>query len=186
MENSNSGKFLFGRNWCALLALGLLAIGGCTTKNTSYAPDRNFYFEVLTTGQDTLTQNLALYIKEQIPKRKYTITNHSGTEWPFYKPLQLDEEIPSDSLMPPHWFVHKMMPLKRGKKLVPDEFLVRINVFPQPDTLPNYSVDIFRMDSTGLSLSGQSNIHFIDSTEFSSAKSLYEVYLKSVIRYSFK
>lgn len=170
-------------NWLKLILLAMLV--ACQSKGNR-APDRNFYFEVLTTRQDTLTQNLALYIKEQIPKKKYTITNHSGMVWPFYKELELDEEIPKDSLMPPHWFVHKMIPLKKSQKLVPDEFLVRIKVFPQPDTLPNYSVDIFRMDSTGLSLSGQADTHYIDSTEFSSAKSLYEVYLKSVIRYSFK
>jgi hypothetical protein len=151
-----------------------------------YAPDRSFYFEIINHGKDDASVTLASSIEEQIPQRKYTITNHSGLTWPFYKELELDERISKDSLMPPHWFVHRMIPFKKNQLIKPNEFLVRIEVLPKHDTLPNYSVEIFRMDSTGLSLSGQSGIHYIDSTEFASSHQLFEIYLKSIIRYSFK
>lgn len=156
----------------------------CQPKNNG-APDRNFYFEVIALDNDEASLRLAQYLKEQIPAKKYTITNHSGLTWPFYRELDPKEKISRDSLMPPHWFVHKMILLK-DQQIGRDEFLVKIRVFPHQDTVPNYSVDIFRMDSTGLSLSGQTGVHYIDSTEFSSENSLREFFLKSIIRYSFK
>lgn len=164
----------------------LVALTTACQSSEKYAPDRNFYFEIVTYHNDEASIKLAEYLREQIPSRKYTITNQSGLVWPFYRALNLDEKISKDSLMPPHWYVHRMIPLKKGEQIDDDGFLVRIHVIPQPDTLPNYYVDIFRRDSTGLSLSGQSGIHYIDSTEFSSESSLYQTYLKSIIRYSFK
>ena len=162
-----------------------IILTACSAKR-EYAPDRNFYVEVITHQTDDASLNLATYTKEQIPQKKYTITNHSGMIWPFYKELELHERIPKDSLMPPHWFVHRMILLKMVEEIRPDEFLVRIDVMPHADTLPNYNVRIFRKDSTGLELSGQSGIHFLDSAEFASPNNLPEVYLKSIIRYSFK
>ena len=167
-------------------SLTILFFLAACSPNKQYAPDRNFYVEVITHQTDDASLKLAAYIKEQTPQKKYTITNQSGLTWPFYKELKLDERISKDSLMPPHWFVHRMIPFKKDRLIKRDEFLVRIEVQPQPDTIPNYSVEIFRRDSTGLSLSGQSGIHYIDSTEFASPRQLLEIYLKSVIRYSFK
>ncbi|MBI1766959.1 MAG: hypothetical protein HYR67_01130 [Bacteroidetes bacterium] len=163
----------------------LLFVAACVPEKR-YAPDRNFYLEIITHRKDDASLKLATYIKEQIPQKKYTITNHSGLTWPFYKELNLDERISKDSLMPPHWFVHRMIPLSTDQAIKPNEFLVRIDLMPQTDTIPNYSVEILRKDSTGLMLSGQSGVHYIDSTEFTSSSSLFEVYLKSIIRYSFK
>ncbi len=162
-----------------------ITLTACSPK-PDYAPDRNFYVEVITHQTDDTSLKLATYIKEHFPHKKYTITNHSGLTWPFYKELELDERISKDSLMPPHWFVHRMIPFEKDQEIKADEFLVRIDVQPQPDTLPNYNVRIFRKDSIGLALSGQSGIHYLDSTEFTSPNNLLEVYLKSVIRYSFK
>jgi hypothetical protein len=79
-----------------------------------------------------------------------------------------------------------MIPFTKGQVINTDEFLVRIEVQPMVDTIPNYSVEIFRRDSTGLSLSGQSGIHFIDTTEFATTDQLFQIYLQSIIRYSFK
>ena len=166
------------------LAIILLVVA-CTL-DKRYASDRNFYFEIVTHQKDEASLKLSTYIKEQISQKKYTITNHSGLTWPFYKELQLDERILKDSLMPPHWFVHRMILFKKDRDIKLDEFLVRIDVQPQPDTIPNYSVEIFRKDSTGLRLSAQSGIHYIDSTEFTTIEQLFQVYLKSIIRYSFK
>src|SRR5205085_5833748 len=93
--------------------------------NNKYAPDRNFYIEVITHRKDDASLKLAAYIKEQIPQKKYTITNQSGLTWPFYKELKLDERISKDSLMPPHWFVHRMILLNSDLQIKANEFLVR-------------------------------------------------------------
>jgi hypothetical protein len=162
-----------------------IVLCGCNPRG-DYAPDRNFYFEVIPHRFDEQSKKLADYLEKQIPRKKYTITNQSGLEWPFYKELNLDEQILRDSLMPPHWFMHRMIPFTKGQVINTDEFLVRIEVQPMVDTIPNYSVEIFRRDSTGLSLSGQSGIHFIDTTEFATNDQLFQIYLQSIIRYSFK
>lgn len=157
----------------------------CSPKK-KIAPDRNFYFEVTTHDNTELSVALATYLKSHIAEKKYTITHHSGMTWPFYKELGLNEEIVQDSLMPPHWFVHRMIPATHQQEINRDEFLVKIDLQPKRDTLPNYSVTIFKMDSVGLSLSAETGIHYIDSTEFSSKNSLFETYLRSIVRYSFK
>ena len=167
-----------------IFVVGII-LTACSAKR-EYAPDRNFYVEVITHQTNDASLKLATYIKKQIPQKKYTITNQSGMIWPFYKELELHERIPIDSLMPPHWFVHRMISFEQDREIKQDEFLVRIDVMPQGDTLPNYNVRIFRKDSTGLELSGQSGIHYLDSAEFASPNNLFEVYLKSIIRYSFK
>lgn len=165
-----------------LMLLSGIFCAACSPRHN--APERNFYFEIH--NHDRSSEGLAPYIESRIAYNKYTITNHSGLEWPFYKELKPMEDIPKDSLMPPHWFLHKMIPKKPNQQLEIDEYLVRIDLSPKPDTLPNYSVEIFRMDSTGLVLSAQTGVHYFDSTEFSTRETLNELYLKSIIRYSFK
>jgi len=154
----------------------------CSTKNN--APERNFYFEIH--SPDHSSDQLADYIESHIAYNKYTITNGSGHKWPFYKELKPNEDIPRDSLMPPHWFLHKMIPKKSNQRLKFNEYLVRIDLRPMPDTLPNYSVDIFRQDSTGLVFSAGTGVHYIGHSEFNSREELNELYLKSIVRYSFK
>lgn|GEM_PF-2008122 len=165
-----------------LIVLFLHFCCACTSNHST--PERNFYFEIQ--SHDDASKQLAEYITQRISRHKYTITNQSGLEWPFYKELQEDEDIPKDSLMPPHWFLHKMIPKKTNQQLKIDEYFVRIDLSPRLDTLPNYSVEIFRMDSTGLVLSGRTGVHYIDSSEFTTRETLNELYLKSIIRYSFK
>ncbi len=87
--------------------------------------------------------------------------------------------------MPPHWFVHRLISYDK-EEIKSDEYLVKIYVMPVKDSIPNYSIDIFKMDSTGLTLAGKADVHYIDSTEFTSKATLFDLYLKSVIRYSFK
>jgi hypothetical protein len=164
--------------WISFIALIVLS---CTSDN---APEKKFYFEIKSHGGHS--NQIADYLKENISNHKYTITNHSGLDWPFYKELQANERISKDSLMPPHWFVHQMIFRKPNQQLEQNDFLVRIELSPKQDTLPNYSVDIFKMDSTGLVFSAGTGIHYIDSTEFTTHESLNKLYLKSIIRYSFK
>jgi hypothetical protein len=161
-----------------------LILVACNDKR-EFAPERNFYFEVLTNDERQSTKELVQFLRREIPKAKYTITNHSGLAFPFYKALNPKEKIVKDSLMPPHWFVHRMIPYEKTE-IKKDEFLVKIFVMPDQCSIPNYRIDIFKMDSTGLTLSGKADVHYIDSTEFDSKKALLDLYLKSVIRYSFK
>lgn len=167
------------------MLLAIICLDNCSPQK-KYAPDRNFYFEVVAHDEGEFSTGLSTYLKSHIPAKKYTITNHSGLTWPFYKELNLDEKIVQDSLMPPHWYLHRMIPFSPGEKIKPNEFLVKIDLLPHPDTLPNYNVTIFKMDSVGLSLSAETGVHYIDSTEFNSRNSLFDIYLRSIIRYSFK
>ncbi|MBL7873115.1 MAG: hypothetical protein JNM78_15970 [Cyclobacteriaceae bacterium] len=157
----------------------------CTTK-TNQSPEKNFYFEVKAHQTNQFTNSLSHFLKDKIPKQKYTITNQSGKKWPYYQGLELNETIPIDSLMPPHWYLHKMIPLEMDYKLTRDDHLVRIELMLQADTLPNYRVDIFENESNKLSLSATSGVHYIDSTSFPTRKLIYDQFLQSIIRYSFK
>ncbi|MEK6781064.1 MAG: hypothetical protein AABY93_05135 [Bacteroidota bacterium] len=154
--------------------------------SSKLAPERNFYFEIKTYQNNAFNNELAAFLKKRIPQQKYTITNRSGLVWPYYEALELNEKISIDSLMPPHWYLHKMIFKDSNSVLKADDHLVRIDVMPQPDTLPNYRVEIYEMDSIRLKFTATSGIHFIDSTEFSSKQSLADYYLKSIVRYSFK
>jgi len=163
----------------------LLVILICISCSQSHnAPERNFYFEIH--SHHPSANQLVGYLENRIAYNKYTITHRSGLDWPFYKELKPNEDITKDSLMPPHWFLHKMIPKKSNQELKIDEYLVRIDLLPKPDTLPNYSVEIFRMDSTGLVLSASTGVHYIDAAEFTTRQELNELYLKSIVRYSFK
>jgi len=178
-------KFLIACICCIKTLLIVLFLNFCCACTSNHStPERNFYYEIQ--SHDSASNQLSEYLTKHISTHKYTITNQSGLEWPFYKELQEDEDIPRDSLMPPHWFLHKMIPKKSNQLLKINEYIVRIDLSPKPDTLPNYSVEIFRMDSTGLVLSARTGIHYFDSSEFTTREALNVLYLKSIIRYSFK
>jgi len=193
-------SFFFGNRGrasgrCVQLTLALIFLSCSETSRR--APERDYYVEIVSSQTDTFSKDLTEYLATRIPQKKYTFTNGSGTSWPYYAAFELNEDVPIDSLMPPHWYVHKMTIRDCGTTLNRDDHLVRIDVMPDPDTIPNYRVEIYEMDSVGLTLSGSSGIHFIDTVaffsqshhnppEFSSRQLLYDHFLKSIIRYSFK
>ena len=119
----STGKFtgLFRMIWvlCILLC-------SCSSAPSRNAPDRNFYFEIVKHRNDNYSAQLSDDLKRHISKHKYTITNQSGTRWPFYKELNPDEDLPKDSLMPPHWFLHRMVVMKPDQRLEIDDYFVRI------------------------------------------------------------
>jgi hypothetical protein len=151
-----------------------------------HTPERNFYFEIKAYQNNEFNNRLATFLKNRIPQQKYAITNRSGLVWPYYATLELNETISIDSLMPPHWYVHKMIFKNSNSVLEKEDHLVRIDLMPHLDTIPNYRVEIYKMDSTGLAFSASSGIHFVDPAKFSSHQSLHEHCLKAIIRYSFK
>ncbi len=174
----NCGKFL--------MILIITAGGFSCSDHTKEVPERKFYFETRTFKNNEFCKDLAVFLNTRIPQQKYAITNRSGVSWPYYEILELDETISRDSLMTPHWYLHKMIFKDSNSTLKRDDHLVRIDVMPYSDTIPNYRVEVYEMDSIGLTLSANSGIHFIDTTKFSSRPLWYEYYLQSIIRYSFK
>jgi hypothetical protein len=172
------------RYWIILLPY-VITLLSCSREFNS-APDEHYYVEIRTHEKDAFNRELASYLATGIPQKKYTITNGSGITWPYYAAFDLDEEIPIDSLMPPHTHIHKMILGDSNALRTENDHLVRVDIGSYPDTIPNYQVQIFKMDSLGLMLTGSSGIHFIDTTEFSPRQLLYDHHLKSIIRYSFK
>ena len=164
----------------------LILVVKCDSKKEGVAPDVNFYYSVQFPDLDSVKIH-ADYISEQIPLHKYAITNASGYSWPFYQEFSLDETVMSDSLMPPHWFIHKMKPIKGARyKIKEGEYHVVIDLYPQLDTLPNYNVKIYQMEGDSLRLSANTGIHYILSNEYHSNEELSSLLLESIIRYSFK
>lgn len=172
-------------NWRFVVFMTAVVLLACSD-NAKRTPDKNFYFEIKTFQQNDFSMMLATLIESRVPLKKYVITNRSGLEWPYYAELELDEDIPLDSLMPPHAFAHRMIFMDSNSVLKPGDYLVRFELMPHLDTIPNYRVEVYEMDSSELTISGTSGIHYVDATAFPSNLSLVEHCLKSVIRYSFK
>ncbi len=164
----------------------IIFVIACRAKPEHPAPDRNFYFEVKSNSSSVEVDQYRKYLLKNIPKHKYSITNASGQAWPFYQSFDLDEAVAQDSLMPPHWFIHKMIPFNDQVEIKEDEFLVTIEIFVLPDTVPNYGVSVFRKQGNELTLSGSSGTHFIEPSEYQSEAELPELFLKHTVRYSFK
>ena len=168
------------------LMLFIVLISGCQSKPDNTAPERNFYFKIKSNSSSEIAEKCRLYLEGAIPSHKYSITNASGYEWPYYESFDLEKAVNKESLMPPHFFIHKMIPFNENQVINNDEFYVEIDIFVQADTLPNYRVTIFRKQDNALELSGTSGMHFIQSNEFKSSDDLSELFLKSILRYSFK
>jgi hypothetical protein len=168
-----------------LFCLTLLSF--CTNPvSESRTPEKDFYYEIHANSEDPFTQELSLYLTEQIPKKKYTFTNRSSQFWPYYEAIPLDSTLPADSLMPPHWYLHVMIPKEKDSDLKMGDHLVKIDLVANADTPGSYEVKVFEQDSTGLTLTGTSGVHFVDTASFKGKEETFEHYLKSIIRYSFK
>lgn len=169
---------------CVIMFIALMGLS--CSDSVKRVPERNYYVEIKTNQNNIFNMELATFLQANIPQYKYTITYSSGQAWPYYAALHLDETIAADSLMSPHWYLHKM--IMKGSNLIlkSEEHLVQIELMPQPDTIPNYQMDIFEMDSSKLMLTATTGVHFVDTTQFPTRQSLFDYYLKSIIRYSFK
>ncbi len=157
----------------------------CSYTGKDVAPEKNYYFTVQTPVDDTGAEKIRTYLEANIPKQKYTITNQSGGQWPFYQGFDLNEKIHPDSLMPPHWFVHRMLLKDDGGKIDTGEYFVEIEILPEPDTLLNFNVSVFLMKENGLELTATSGVHYIDTTLYQK-KDWLQFLQQSVVRYSFK
>ncbi len=171
----------------ALFIFTIIALISCKTNNENIAPDKNFYYSIEFPTENPEAQLHAAYIAERIPQFKYAITNSSGYHWPFYQSFDRDENVAIDSLMPPHWFTHKMIPAGKQKSEIDEgDYYVMISLYPEPDTLPNYNVIVYKMEVDSLHLSATTGVHYIQPQEYTSNASLSQLLLETVLRYSFK
>lgn len=164
-----------------ILFIGLHS--SCRHEPDNFAKDKNFYFTITSPSKNTT--NLVRFLKENMNNKRVTITYRSGEVWPFYYILDEDEKLPYDSLMPPHYYIHAMKELD-GDEILPGEYFVDIQVMPVPDTIPNYELTVFLMDSLGLKATGHIATHYLEASQAADSTLIYDTILKSLIRYSFK
>lgn len=156
---------------------------GCVSDRENIAIDKTFYFSVASPSNSS--DELVAYLIENLNNKRVAITNQSGQIWPFYKIIDPNIDLPLDSLMPPHSFVH-LLKLKGENEIRDGEYFVDIKVMMLTDTLPNYELKIYKMNPEGLAFSADSGIHFIEDSSAHDRHFLYDIFIKSIIRYSFK
>ncbi|HCM77539.1 MAG TPA: hypothetical protein DIS90_14240 [Cytophagales bacterium] len=164
----------------SIIIFGLIT--GCSSDD-NIAKDRIYYFTI--TSRSDRSTDLVDYLIKNMHNKRVAITNQSGSEWPFYEVLATTQELSLDSLMPPHYYVH-LLKEKKEQEIQIGEFYIEIKVMLLPDTLANYELDIYKMDTLGLIRTAKTGIHFIEKPTITKSDSAYDILLKSIIRYSFK
>jgi hypothetical protein len=168
--------------WTILLAT---VLASCIFKKKDMAPDKNYYFSIEIPPNNGKAEMIRDFLSTSIPTKKYTITNSSGMHWPYYQSFDLEEEVNPDSLMPPHWFVHRMVLNKQSDTIPIGDNFVRIEICPRTDTLLNYNVSVFAMKNHGLEMTATSGIHFLDTCRHTT-NDMLQLLQQSMLRYSFK
>ena len=167
-----------------LLTLTLL---GCSLKRnpTGFASDEIYYVQIRCVLPDEECLKIKKHLEEGIPKYKYTFTNKSAKTWPYYKAYELDAQVPIDSLMPPHWQLHRLILFAAKDSSNYADHLIHIDLFSTADGVPDYTVSTFNMTPTDSSLVATSGLHNVAPSD-TGTLSMEEFILRSVIRYSFK
>lgn len=172
--------------YLTLLLLLSIFCCACDQSKVKIAPEIMYYFEVKCGLPEPECYELKQSLEKSIPLYKYTITHQSGKKWPYYQAFETRVPVPADSLMPPHWQVHRMVLKKDGEKINQGKYLVQIDIFSVPDTIPDFNVTIYKMERSGLSLSATSGIHYVDMILKDSTLTFQDTFLKYILRYSFK
>ena len=159
------------------------SIAGCSGEKDNVAKDKIYYYTV-TSPVDSVS-DLVHFLRKNLNNKRVAITNGSGLAWPFYKVIEPNEDLPLDSLMPPHHFVH-LLREKGDNKIAPQEYYIDIRVMIETGSQPSYELFIYKMTPTGLELTAKTGIHHLNASSFEDKASLYDLFLKSIIRYSFK
>ncbi len=163
----------------------LVGCGGQPSSRDIYAPTEIFYFEVRCGQPGPNCEEVKRLLDTSIPKYKYTFSPGSSQKWPYYRAFGLAENVPYDSLVPPHQKLHQLVPLNDPPLLGGSEYVVRIELFSVSDSLPDYQVEIFNLESSPPTLvasTGREKVHHPSGYTLSTP----EIILHSVIRYSFK
>lgn len=159
--------------------------GGQPADGGDYATTREFYFEVNCRHPGPHCLEAKRLLDQEIPKYKYSFTYGSSRAWPYYKAFGLDEQVPLDSLLPPHTQVHQLIPYAEKPLLGGAGFLVVVDLYTQSDSIPDYIVNVYRLDTSPPQLSGTSALQLAQQRP-GMTLSMPEILLKSVIRFSFK
>ncbi len=172
-----------------LAALLVLAFAlGCGKQSSSgdvYAPTEIFYFEVQCAQPGPNCEEVKRLLETSLPKYKYTFSPGSSQKWPYYRAFDLEENVPYDSLVPPHRQLHQLIPRNDRPLFGGGEYAVVIELFSVSDSLPDYQLNIFNLESSEPTLvasTGREKVHQPTGYTLSNA----EIILHSVIRYSFK
>lgn len=163
----------------------LLGCGGQPRSGNGFASTKIFYFEVHCINNGPNCQEVKKLLEAEIPRYKYTFSPGSSRTWPYYKAFALEEDVPPDSLIAPHTQLHQLIPIEDRPLFGGGEYLVVIDLFSVSDTIPDYVVNVFRLNSSPPVLSGSSSLESVQNRP-GQTLSVPEIILKSVIRYSFK
>ena len=163
----------------------LVGCGGQPSSKDIYAPTEIYYFEVRCGQPGPNCEQVKQLLETSLPKYKYTFTPGSSQKWPYYRAFGLDENVPFDSLVPPHLKLHQLVPRNDSPLFGGSEYVVMIELFSLSDSLPDYQVTIFHLESSEQKLvatTGREEVHQLAGDALSTP----EIILRSVIRYSFK
>jgi hypothetical protein len=161
----------------------LLVIAASCITSSSIAPEVIFYYQIEIINPDPAANIIRQELEQSFPLRKYAITNSSGNTKPFYQEFDLSYDLDTDSLMPPHTFVHKMQPFSGAIIPETDSRLLKIHLFPEKE--PSYSMEIYLWENSSWNFLAQTGIHPINSEE-SEYQELTEKFRESIIQFSFK
>lgn len=166
-----------------LAAFFVLLVCDCNSSREDIATNKIYYYTI-SSPSDSATL-LVNFLKENLDNKRVAITHGSGLTWPYYKVIAPNEDLPLDSLMPPHHFAH-VFKEKGNYQIEVQEYFIDIRVMIETDTLPNYELLTYKMHPTGLELNSKTGIHYPDLSRYHDEASLHDLFLKSIIRYSFK
>lgn len=159
--------------------------GGQPADKGTYASSKIFYFEVNCPTGGPNCAEAKRYLDQEIPKYKYTFSPGSSRTWPYYSAFPPDAQVPYDSLIPPHTQLHRLLPRSEKPWIGGGESLVTIDLYINSDSIPDYLVNVYRLDQGNAVLTGTSGPQLAIQRPGMSL-SMPEILLKSVIRYSFK
>lgn len=167
-----------------MLALAV-GCGGQSSDGRNYATTWKFYFQVACPNPGPNCQEAKKLLEREIPRFKYTFTYGSSRTWPYFKAFDLDEKVPLDSLLPPHSQLHQLIPLEDKPLFGGADYLVVANLYTLSDSIPDYVVNVYRIDTSPPELSGTSGRQEVQQRPGMNLSDA-EIILRSVIRFSFK
>ena len=159
--------------------------GGQSSSQEGMAPTETVYFEVSCLSAGPQCAEVKAYLEAELPKYTYAFTRRSSPEWPFFHAFELEDAVPLDSLEPPHSHLRRFLPVADPSARSKAQYLIRIELYSQTDTIPDYKVNVFSITSEEPQLIGTSDVHRAENPGHSSL-STRDIILKSVIRYSYK
>lgn len=170
----------------ALLSAAITAgCAGQSASNKNFASAEVVDFQVRCIKAGAACSGLKLFLEAELPKHRYAFTRSSSRQAPYIQEFGLGEEVSLDSLEPPHSHVRVFHLLKEGAEASGKNPIIIVSLFNQSDTVADFNVEVFTMESETLRLVGTSGVHETGSTAAGTLQDA-QYLLKSVVRYSYK